>query len=66
MVMVLVLVAVLFAVIWAVQTYEKKSQQSRKVVYESCLRDATARHSSDPVPLRIEDIQACDRKFGVK
>jgi CDP-diacylglycerol pyrophosphatase len=64
---VLIIVAVVVAVVWAVQAYEKKSQESKKVMYESCLREATAKHMSDPAPMpRIEDIQACDQKLGIK
>jgi hypothetical protein len=64
---VLIIVAVVFGIAWGIDTYDKKSQESKKVMYETCLREAKAKHMSDPVPmLRMDDIQACDQKLGIK
>jgi hypothetical protein len=64
---ILIIFAVVFGVAWAIHAYDKKSQESKKVMYESCLREAKAKHMSDPVPmLRVEDIRACNQKLGIK
>lgn len=61
---ILVITMVVLGMAWGFHEMQKRSQETQKAKYESCLREAESRHVL-PLP-SLDEIEACKQQAGFK